>query len=64
MSPPACCRWDEDEIGDLLSPAAVDWAKWSTGHLSLPLAPPLGRSRLQRERMDKKMRKGTLRAAA
>jgi hypothetical protein len=51
-------RWN-DEIGEPITPEPIDWAKWRADHLSL--APPPGLSRLQR--MEKKARKGTLRAA-
>jgi hypothetical protein len=43
-------RWN-DTIGEPITPEPIDWAKWP------------GLSLLQRERMEKKMRKGTLRAA-
>jgi hypothetical protein len=56
-------RWN-DEIGEPTTPEPIDWAKWRAEHLVAPLAAPLGLSRLQRERMEKKAPKGTLRAAA
>jgi hypothetical protein len=55
-------RWN-DTIGEPTTPEPIDWAKWRAEHLPSPPAPPPGLSRLQRERMEKKMRKGTLRAA-
>jgi hypothetical protein len=55
-------RWN-DTIGEPITPEPIDWVKWRAEHLPSPLAPPPGLSRLQRERMEKKMRKGTLRAA-
>lgn len=47
-------RYD-DEIGDVMMPIAVDWAARQSERI------PSGLSRLQRERMEKKARKGTLR---
>jgi hypothetical protein len=49
---------------DLLGQVRSIRAAWRAEHLPSPLAPPPGLSRLQRERMEKKARKGTLRAAA
>jgi hypothetical protein len=55
-------RWP-DEIGELIVPDPVDWQAWNDAHpLKMVSAPP-GQSRLQRERLEKKARKGTLRAA-
>lgn len=48
-------RYD-DEIGDIMMPIVVDWAARRAERI------PAGLSRLQRERMEKKARKGTLRA--
>jgi hypothetical protein len=56
-------RWN-DTIGEPITPELIDWAKWRAEHLLLPSAPPPGLSRLQRERMEKKMLKWTMRAAA
>jgi hypothetical protein len=47
-------RWP-DVIGEKIEPEPIDWAKWRAEHL--PAVPP-GLSRLQRERMEKKARKG------
>lgn len=57
-------RWP-DELGEFLNRDPVtDWAKWRAAFDSIqPVADTAGLSRLQRERMEKKMRKGTLRAA-
>jgi hypothetical protein len=52
-------RWN-DKIGEPTTPEPIDWARWRAEHLPLP---PPGLSRLRRERMEKKMRKGALRAA-
>jgi hypothetical protein len=56
-------RWD-DEVGELIEPAPIDWQAWNEAHPLKSPAPPPGLSRLQRERMEKKIRKGTLRAVA
>ena len=48
-----------DRIGEPITPEPIDWAKWRAEHMPAPLTPP-GLSRLQRERMEKKFRKGTL----
>jgi hypothetical protein len=50
-------RWP-DEIGEKITPEPIDWSKWRAAR-----APAIPLSRLQRERMEKKARKGTLRAA-
>jgi hypothetical protein len=55
-------RWSEDQIGELIEPAPInDWAAWRAALSTAEI--PTGLSRLQRERMEKKARKGTLRAA-
>jgi hypothetical protein len=54
-------RWHEDQIGEPITPSPVDWAAWRARRIAAPV--PEGLSRLQRERYEKKARKGTLRAA-
>jgi hypothetical protein len=57
-------RWP-DEIGELIQPAPItDWKAWRTA-LAIKNAGgiPSGMSRLQRQRFEKKAKKGTLRAA-
>jgi hypothetical protein len=55
-------RWAEDQIGELIEPTPI--ANWKAWRAALSTADiPTGLSRLQRERMEKKARKGTLRAA-
>jgi hypothetical protein len=51
--------WD-DETGEPITPEPIDWAQWRPEHLPASALPP-GLSRLQRERMEKKARKRTLR---
>lgn len=56
-------RWDEDVIGEKIQPSPIDWAAWRARRVASAAATiPEGLSRLQRERMEKKARKGTLRA--
>jgi hypothetical protein len=57
-------RWNEDKIGQPISPLPIDWKKWRAERESANVAAlvPEGLSRLQRTRMEKKARKGTLRA--
>jgi hypothetical protein len=52
-------RWP-DEIGEKITPEPIDLRAWRAARAP---AIPEGLSRLQRERMEKKLRKGTLRAA-
>lgn len=55
-------RWEEDEIGEFITPAEIDWQAWRhrrSGPESVVNVD--GLSRLQRERMLKKAKKGTLR---
>ncbi len=52
-------RWEEDQIGQHIKPLPIDWQAWKAARSSMI---PAGLSRLQRERMEKKARKGTLRA--
>jgi hypothetical protein len=53
--------WEEDLVGDLITPLPIDWKAWRAALTTADI--PTGLSRLQRERMEKKARKGTLRAA-
>lgn len=55
-------KWDEDEPGKVIVPQPIDWAAWlSKRTLTAAGIDISGLSRLQRERMLKKARKGTLR---
>jgi hypothetical protein len=54
-------RWN-DKLGEPITSEPIDWDAWRAEHLPSPLARRPD-SRLQRERMEKKMRKGTLMAA-
>ena len=55
-------RWHEDVIGETIRPVPVDWAAWRARRTAGAVAQiPAGLSRLQRARMEKKARKGTLR---
>lgn len=58
-------RWP-DKIGETIKPAPIDWKAWraARGSARVVALVPEGLSRLQRERMAKKARKGTLRAAS
>jgi hypothetical protein len=49
-----------NKIGELIGPRPIDWAKWRAALEG----PPAGMSRLKRQMMEKKQRKGTLRKAA
>jgi hypothetical protein len=56
-------RWP-DAIGELIQPEPIDnWAAWRAALTIKSAGGTAGLSRLQRERMEKKARKGTLRAA-
>jgi hypothetical protein len=56
-------RWDEDLIGEVIKPSPVDWPAWRARRtMAAAGLIPEGLSRLQRERYEKKARKGTLRA--
>jgi hypothetical protein len=56
-------RWTEDRIGELISPLPIDWKAWRAARTVAAAGIDLsGLSRLQRERMEKKARKGTLRS--
>jgi hypothetical protein len=58
-------RWPEDKIGELMQPQPItDWKQWRTA-LTIKSAGgiPAGMSRLKREMIERKARKGTLRAA-
>jgi hypothetical protein len=55
-------HWAEDKIGERIHPGPVEWAGFRAARLmSAAAVPAVGISRLQRERMEKKARKGTLR---
>jgi hypothetical protein len=58
-------RWP-DKIGEAIQPGPIDWPKWRAERVSRKVAEsvPDGLSRLQRERLMKKARKGTLRAVS
>lgn len=57
-------RWGEDRVGSVVTPEPIDWRPWRAAWSGSPAAAiPHGLSRLQRERMEKKARKGTLRVA-
>lgn len=54
--------WDEDAVGETIKPLPIDWSAWRTNTAIAAAGVDLsGLSRLQRERMLKKARKGTLR---
>lgn len=53
------CRWD-DQIGEPITPEPIDWKAWHAQHGALANVDLTSLSRLQRERMLKKARKGTL----
>jgi hypothetical protein len=57
-------HWAEDKVGDVIQPAPIDWKQWRAERERLRIhnVIPAGLSRLQRERLEKKARKGTLRA--
>jgi hypothetical protein len=58
-------RWPEDKIGELIQPEPItDWKQWRTA-LTIKNAGgiPAGMSRMKREMIERKARKGTLRAA-
>lgn len=55
-------KWQEDRIGEKLAPRPVNWKSWIAARRLAAAPIPSGLSRLQRERMEKKARKGTLRA--
>ena len=54
--------WDEDVVDAVLAPRPVNWKSWIATKRLAAAPIPSGLSRLQRERMEKKARKGTLRA--
>lgn len=55
-------RWEDDQIGRTIEPQPVtDWAAWRAERAPISNVDLTGLSRLQRERMLKKARKGTLR---
>lgn len=55
-------EWPEDRVGECIRPTPVNWSAWKAAHQAKRAAAeiPEGLSRLQRQRMEKKMRKGTL----
>jgi hypothetical protein len=53
-------RWP-DRPGEFIKPEPVDWPAWRAAR-SKPVSDFSGLSRMQRERMQKKLKKGTLRA--
>lgn len=58
-------RWPEDQIGELIEPTPIeDWKAWRVA-LAIKSAGgiPDGTSRMKREMIERKARKGTLRAA-
>lgn len=57
-------HWPEDKIGEPISPLPIDFKTWREARVAAKVAAivPDGLSRLQRERMEKKARKGTLRS--
>lgn len=55
--------WSEDEVGKVIEPPPIDYKAWRTARTMARIRIPDGLSRLQRERMEKKARKGTLRVA-
>jgi hypothetical protein len=56
-------EWREDVVGEPIAPLPIDWKAWRAARIISSANIPAGLSRLQRERMEKKARKGTLRAA-
>jgi hypothetical protein len=58
-------RWQEDQIGELIEPTPIaDWKAWRAA-LAIKNGGgiPAGTSRMKREMIERKARKGTLRAA-
>lgn len=55
-------RWLEDRVGETIKPLPIDWKSWRASKVIAAVGIPEGLSRLQRERLEKKARKGTLRA--
>lgn len=56
-------HWQGDQIGEFVAPDPIDWKAWRAARSVEAAGVNLdGMSRLQRERMEKKARKGTLRA--
>jgi hypothetical protein len=53
--------WKEDVVGEWITPLPIDWAAWRAALTTADI--PTGLSRLHRERMERKARTGTLRAA-
>ena len=57
-------HWQEDRVGETITPRPIEWKAWREERMSAHVAEAVldGLSRLQRERMAKKARKGTLRS--
>lgn len=55
-------RWESDVIGQYIEPRPIDWKAWRASRSVAVAGIPDGLSRMQRERMEKKARKGTLRS--
>jgi hypothetical protein len=55
-------KWEEDQTGQPITPLPISWKAWREARMSAHVAAlvPDGLSRLQRARMEKKARKGTL----
>ena len=56
-------RWEEDVIGQVVTPKPIhDWKAWREAKLAAKAKAvlPDGLSRLQRERLEKKLKKGKL----
>jgi hypothetical protein len=57
-------RWSEDTIGELIQPEPItDWKQWRTALATKNAGGTAGMSRMKREMIERKARKGTLRAA-
>lgn len=55
-------KWSEDQVGELIQPQKIAWDSYNAQRAIAAVGGiPEGLSRLQRERMAKKARKGTLR---
>jgi hypothetical protein len=56
-------RWTEDQVGQIVTPRPINWTSWRASRAVAQAGIPEGLSPLQRARMEKKARKGTLRAS-
>jgi hypothetical protein len=59
--------WSEDRIGELIQPPPIhDWKAWRRAEQdrALTASIPEGLSKVKRDMLAKKLRKGTLRAVA